>query len=386
MAAVTLAAVLAASCSAPRRGLGAAPGPARAAAGGRRRLVGSRAAELRTGAARLHPADRRFGQLPLGRLQRPGLPAGPAGRGPARPMSRSSPSPACSAGTRASTCWCRSTRSRAPRWQTTTTQPGGGWVPSAADLYGVWFKAANKSLIWYNIGVFERAGIVPPASIDTLVPLEHAARQVGNARLRGRWRGRLDAGRLVLQPLPPHGWACPLRPAGRAPDPLDGSRRSTPPSACWPGCSPPGSSPAAPRRALATSYQRIRPGDLRPPSRRGHGVRGRLRGRGHQRPRPAPCPAWMPTLAPFPAAGRAGPMVVAGGDAAVLMRRSRRRGAALIRYLASPQAAAIWARARRLCVAEHQPRPVRLPRCDQQIDRAQPCSRRAATSGSACPI
>src|SRR5262249_21971348 len=46
---------------------------------------------------------------------------------------------------------------------------------------------------------------------------------------------------------------------------------------------------------------------------------------------------------PFPAAGRqAGPMVVAGGDAAVLMRRSP-AGEAFIRFLASPQAAAIWA-------------------------------------------
>jgi alpha-glucoside transport system substrate-binding protein len=36
-------------------------------------------------------------------------------------------------------------------------------------LYGVWFKAANKSLIWYNIGAFERAGVVPPDSIGRLL-------------------------------------------------------------------------------------------------------------------------------------------------------------------------------------------------------------------------
>ena len=45
---------------------------------------------------------------------------------------------------------------------------------------------------------------------------------------------------------------------------------------------------------------------------------------------------------PFPAVGQPSPTVVAGGDAAVLMRRSA-AGEALIRYLASPQAAAIWA-------------------------------------------
>jgi ABC-type glycerol-3-phosphate transport system substrate-binding protein len=36
------------------------------------------------------------------------------------------------------------------------------------ELYGVWFKAANKSLVWYSIGAFERAGVVPPDDIDGL--------------------------------------------------------------------------------------------------------------------------------------------------------------------------------------------------------------------------
>lgn len=33
-------------------------------------------------------------------------------------------------------------------------------------LYGVWFKAANKSLVWYNADIFEQAGVEPPASWD----------------------------------------------------------------------------------------------------------------------------------------------------------------------------------------------------------------------------
>ena len=36
------------------------------------------------------------------------------------------------------------------------------------ELYGVWFKAANKSLVWYSIGAFERAGVVPPQDLDRL--------------------------------------------------------------------------------------------------------------------------------------------------------------------------------------------------------------------------
>ncbi|HEX6420291.1 MAG TPA: ABC transporter substrate-binding protein [Acidimicrobiales bacterium] len=38
----------------------------------------------------------------------------------------------------------------------------------AGDLYGVWYKAANKSLIWYSLGAFERAGVVPPDDLDRL--------------------------------------------------------------------------------------------------------------------------------------------------------------------------------------------------------------------------
>ncbi|MBW3548734.1 MAG: ABC transporter substrate-binding protein [Actinobacteria bacterium] len=34
------------------------------------------------------------------------------------------------------------------------------------ELYGVWFKASNKSLVWYNVGVFEDAGVTPPENFE----------------------------------------------------------------------------------------------------------------------------------------------------------------------------------------------------------------------------
>jgi ABC-type glycerol-3-phosphate transport system substrate-binding protein len=43
------------------------------------------------------------------------------------------------------------------------------WIDlGSADgrLYGVWFKAANKSLVWYRVGAFERAGVVPPRDLE----------------------------------------------------------------------------------------------------------------------------------------------------------------------------------------------------------------------------
>jgi alpha-glucoside transport system substrate-binding protein len=38
-------------------------------------------------------------------------------------------------------------------------------------LYGVWFKAANKSLVWYDVALFERLGVVPPSDLDGLLEL-----------------------------------------------------------------------------------------------------------------------------------------------------------------------------------------------------------------------
>jgi hypothetical protein len=35
-------------------------------------------------------------------------------------------------------------------------------------LYGVWFKAANKSTFWYNVNVFNDAGVTPPEDWDGL--------------------------------------------------------------------------------------------------------------------------------------------------------------------------------------------------------------------------
>lgn len=209
-----------------------------------------------------------------------------------------------------------------------------------STLYGVWFKAANKSLIWYNEGIFEREGVVPPAGVDGLVSLAHglarsgvAAFAVGgrdgwtladwfsNLYLRLAGPARYDL--LAAHRIP---WTDPsvmatLRLLARVLDPRVIA--------------------GGPRGALATSY----PGSVqqafaaRPAAAmvfEGDFVAGLISG------------ATRAVLGvdadvfPFPAVGQPGPMVVAGGDAAVLMRRSA-AGGALIRYLASPQAAAIWA-------------------------------------------
>jgi ABC-type molybdate transport system substrate-binding protein len=48
----------------------------------------------------------------------------------------------------------------APVWRDLATVDG--------ELHGVWFKAANKSTWWYNVGAFEQAGVEPPTDWDQL--------------------------------------------------------------------------------------------------------------------------------------------------------------------------------------------------------------------------
>lgn len=45
-------------------------------------------------------------------------------------------------------------------------------------LFGVWFKAADKSLVWYSLRAFEDAGLVPPDDLDGLA---ETARRLADA-------------------------------------------------------------------------------------------------------------------------------------------------------------------------------------------------------------
>jgi alpha-glucoside transport system substrate-binding protein len=209
-------------------------------------------------------------------------------------------------------------------------------------LYGVWFKAADKSLIWYNEDVFEREGVAPPAGIDGLVSLAHRLAGAGTPAFAvgGRdgwtladWFSNLYlrlAGPRRYDLLAAHqiGWTDPsveatLRLLARVLDPhvIAGG----------------------PRAALATSYSgSVRQAFADPAAAamvfEGDFVAGIISGETRA------ALGVNAGVFPFPAIGQPGPAVVAGGDAAVLMRRSA-AGEALIRYLASPQAAAIWAAA-----------------------------------------
>lgn len=59
----------------------------------------------------------------------------------------------------------------APVWRALASQGGRD--------YGVWFKAADKSLIWYDIATFERAGVVAPQNLDGLLRVARAVAAQG---------------------------------------------------------------------------------------------------------------------------------------------------------------------------------------------------------------
>lgn len=48
-------------------------------------------------------------------------------------------------------------------------------------LYGVWFKTAQKSTVWYNVNVFEEAGVEPPATWDELQEVAQTVSDYGVA-------------------------------------------------------------------------------------------------------------------------------------------------------------------------------------------------------------
>lgn len=209
-------------------------------------------------------------------------------------------------------------------------------------LYGVWFKAANKSLVWYRLSAFERLGAVPPRTLAGLVSLADRFAAVGiapfavagvdawtltdwfeNLYLRSAGPDRYDA--LAQHRIP---WTDPsvlqaLRLLTRllAPDHLTGGVAG----ALRTGFEASVEQLAGPRAQAAMVME----GDF---------VAGAVTGR------TAAVLGTDVDVFPFPTgpAGAAG--VVGGGDVAVLLRSSA-AGTALLRFLATPEAAALWAAA-----------------------------------------
>jgi len=211
----------------------------------------------------------------------------------------------------------------------------------AGRVYGVWFKAANKSLVWYDVATFEQAGVVPPTDLDGLVDLARALTRSGrppfavaakdgwtltdwfeNLYLQLAGAGRYDL--LAAHRLP---WTHPsvretlqLMATLLAPDQVAGG----------------------PRGALDTGFTESVARAFGPP-----GAAAMVQGAdfvagvvGGQTSAELGVDV---DVFPFPGRRRGLPTVVGGGDVAVILRASPAADA-LLRFLASPRAAAVWAR------------------------------------------
>ena len=67
-----------------------------------------------------------------------------------------------------------------PSWITLGTSSG--------KLYGMVFKGANKSTIWYSVSAFKNAGVKPPADLDAAARRRQDAARLGHAGLLDRRR------------------------------------------------------------------------------------------------------------------------------------------------------------------------------------------------------
>jgi alpha-glucoside transport system substrate-binding protein len=209
-------------------------------------------------------------------------------------------------------------------------------------LYGVWFKAANKSTVWYNVHVFRNAGVQPPSGWADLVQAAKILSDYGvppfsiagadgwtltdwfeNVYLR-------TAGPALYDRLTRHeiSWTDPsvgvalgalAQIFGRA-DWLAGGIGG----------------------ALQTDFPASVTQTFRTPPKaamvyEGDFVAGVIAGESGAKP------GTDADFFNFPSIRGSPPSVVGGGDVAVLLRESE-GGKALIRFLASPEAGRIWAR------------------------------------------
>ncbi len=220
----------------------------------------------------------------------------------------------------------------APVWRELGTVEG--------DLYGVWFKAANKSLVWYNTGVFEDAGLEPAEDLDGFLDVARTATDFGvpalsvgggdgwtltdwfeNVYLRVAGPETYD--QLADHEIP---WT-----DQSVKDALEVLGRIFDPSLIAGG----------PRGALQTDFDTSVTQVFTDPPRaamvfEADFVAGTITGE---------TDAELGTDAgvfPFPEIEGSGPAVVGGGDVAVLFRDSE-GGRALVEFLATPDAARAWA-------------------------------------------
>ena len=209
------------------------------------------------------------------------------------------------------------------------------------QLYGVLFKAANKSLGWYNVPVFEEAGVEPPANFEDLATAAETIRASGvtpfavgadfgwpitdlfeNIYLRTAGPEMYD--QLAAHEIP---WTDPsVIEALEQMQVIIGDAENL---------------AGGKRGAVQTTFDETVPLVFGDPPEASMLFEGDFVATNIAQDTSAE-PTTGFNVFPFPAVGDSPPVVVGGGDFAVMFKDSP-VGQAFMRYLASPEAAEIWA-------------------------------------------
>ena len=204
-------------------------------------------------------------------------------------------------------------------------------------LYGIFFKGANKSLVWYNVTAFRNAGVQPPRTFDELLTAASTIKDSGVTPFSiGGGAG------WVLTDLFENVY---LRQAG--PQKYDALSRHEIP---WTDASVKDALRTMARilsdRSLIagsptqTSFVQSVDNVLRNPPAAAMVIEGDfVPGSATQQA----TPVTDYNAFPFPSIGGSQPAVVGGGDAVVMLKDTP-QAKELVKFLASPEAAEIWAK------------------------------------------
>ena len=238
-------------------------------------------------------------------------------------------------------------------------------------LYGLIFKGANKSTVWYNVHVVQERRRQAAEDLDELLTAREDAQGVRHAAVLDRRRRRLDAHRPVREHLPPRRRAPDKydqltdaqdqvdRPVGEDGAHDDGDRSSATRANIAGGTS----------GALQTDFPTSVTNVFQRPAEGRDGDRGRLRPGRRRTVEPAEADRRATTCSRSRRSTARPPSVVGGGDIDHDVQGHAGRPRRSIKYLATPEAAEIWAKRGGFSSPNKNVDAERLPRRDHADDR-----------------
>lgn len=207
-------------------------------------------------------------------------------------------------------------------------------------LYGVWFKAADKSLVWYNVAAFERAGVAPPADLDRFLALARGFSATGLPAFAvggsDRWTLTDWFENLYLDVAGPAGYGALADHRRAWTDPSVKTALRLMSTLLAPDLVAGGTA-----GALSTTFHQSVDEVFSAPPAAAMTAEGDFVAAVVSSETTALSGVDADVFA-FPARATGTPGVVGGGDVAVMLRRSP-AAQAFLRYLATPAAAALWA-------------------------------------------